>query len=231
MANDRSPGAQDERADQRDTRFPVPRAALVVLAVAIGAVLAGGVAAVPVVATRGTSADPAIEPAATVVTPPAPMRRLRHRDPAVRPPTRIDIPAIGVAAPIDETGLLDDGTMAVPDDFDRTGWFRGLEAPGEVGTAVIVGHLDSYTGPAVFFRIPELGGGEVIIVTRADGSTVRFVVDRVEQYAKAQFPTIAVYAPAGEPSLRILTCGGTFDRRTRHYSDNVVVYARLEEAT
>ena len=147
------------------------------------------------------------------------------------PPVRIDIPNVDVSAPVDALGLNEDGTMEVPEDFARTGWYERLEAPGEVGTAVIVGHVDSHTGPAAFFRIRELESGDEILVTLADGAVVRFVVERTEQYAKDQFPTIAVYGPVDRPTLRLITCGGSFDRNHGHYRDNVVVYASAQEET
>lgn len=198
---------------------------LVLLASAVAAVLLGGVVAAA--APRIGAPDPS-EAAST--PPPAPPREMVRSDSPAVAPIRIDIPAAGVSAAVDEIGLLDDGTMAVPEDFARTGWYGGLEAPGQAGTAVVVGHLDSHTGPAVFFNVPRLRTGDDITITRADNTTVVFVVDRVEQYRKKQFPTIAVYAPTGEPSLRLITCGGKFDRRTRHYSDNIVVYSHLKEA-
>ncbi len=150
---------------------------------------------------------------------------------AVVTPVHVEIPRIGVSAPVDSIGLHDDRTVAVPTTFDRTGWYSGLEAPGQVGTAIIVGHLDSHTGPAVFFRVPELGPGDEILVALADGTSVRFVVERAERYRKQSFPTIAVYGPTDRPTLRLITCGGTFDKKSRHYRDNVVVYATAQEAT
>lgn len=198
------------------------RPVVAALTIAIASVLAGSFSALPSV-----PADSPV-PATATVAPPAPGPIAAGAEPAP-PPVQIDIPHIGVSAPVDEVGLLDDGTMAVPEQFERTGWYGGLEAPGESGTAAIVGHLDSHTGPGVFARLPELRGGEEIIVTRADGSTVTFVVQRTEQYDKDKFPTIAVYSPTAEPSLRLITCGGDYDRRRRHYHDNVVVYAHSQE--
>ena len=152
-------------------------------------------------------------------------------DEALPLPVRVDIPRLGVSAPVDELGLNPDATVAVPSDFERTGWYRGLEVPGEVGTAVIIGHVDSFTGPAVFFRVPELVAGDEILVTRADDSVVRFVVERTERYQKRAFPTDEVYGKAQHPALRLITCGGAFDEDTRSYTDNVVVYASTEEKT
>lgn len=199
------------------------RSAVMLLGLAIALqLIAGATAAVPLARPDIPAATPAV-PAPPVSEPTA--------DPATPVPVRIDIPRLAVSAPVDEIGLAGDGTVAVPEQFDRTGWYSGLETPGQVGTAVIVGHLDSYTGPAVFFKVPQLVAGDEILVSRADNSTVRFVVERTEQYDKRGFPTIAVYAPADRPVLRLITCGGTFDKKRRHYSDNVVVYASAQEAT
>lgn len=142
-----------------------------------------------------------------------------------QPPVGIEIPDLGVSAAVDPVGLNGDGTMEVPTDYGRTGWYKGLEAPGVPGTAVIVGHLDSKKGPAVFYRLRELSAGDTVSVKLADGRTADFVVERTKKYAKDRFPTFEVYAPSSEPALRLITCGGSFDRKSRHYRDNIVVYA------
>jgi len=202
-------------------RRAISRRTISVLAVVIYVQLFAGLAAVPL--TREASALAALDL-------PAPQQeRSVPRRPVVKP-ARIDIPKLGVSAGVDEIGLAENGEIAVPEVFDRTGWYGGLEAPGEIGTAVIVGHLDSYTGPAVFIDVPTLAPGDEINVALADESIVPFIVERVEQYAKDNFPTIAVYAPSGQRSLRLITCGGKFDKKTRHYRDNVVVYANAKEA-
>jgi sortase (surface protein transpeptidase) len=143
------------------------------------------------------------------------------------PPVRIEIPAIGVSAAVIRLGLNRDGSMQVPADFGLTGWFTGGPAPGETGPAVIAGHIDSRTGPAVFYRLRELRAGDRVNVARADGTTVRFAVDSVVRYPKQAFPTEAVFGPAPEPLLRLITCGGTFDRSRDSYRDNIVITARL----
>lgn len=140
-------------------------------------------------------------------------------------PERVRIPAIGVDADIIDLGLNPDQTMQVPTDFAQTGWFQYSPLPGRPGASVIAGHVDSTTGPAVFYRLRELAPGDRIEVEGGDGTVVTFEVDRVEQYAKADFPGHHVYASSGEPELRLITCGGPFDRSTGHYLDNVVVYA------
>jgi hypothetical protein len=153
---------------------------------------------------------------------PAPPPRREHR-PAR--PVRIEIPAIGVRAPVVRLGLNEDRTLEVPTDFGDAGWWSGGPRPGEPGPAVIAGHVDSYTGPAVFFRLPELDPGDTIIVGRRDGSRARFTVRGSEQYPKARFPTARVYGRTTGPTLRLITCGGAFDQSTGHYLDNTVVYA------
>jgi sortase (surface protein transpeptidase) len=142
-------------------------------------------------------------------------------------PVHLGIPAIGVSAAVVRLGLKPDGTLEVPGDFDDTGWFTGGPAPGETGPAVIAGHIDSRSGPAVFYRLRELRPGDEIAVARTDGSSVRFAVDGVAQYPKRAFPTEAVFGPSPDPILRLITCGGTFDRSRGSYRDNVVVTARL----
>jgi Sortase domain len=143
------------------------------------------------------------------------------------PPVRLAIPAIGVATPLVRLGLEADGGMEVPADFGRAGWFTGGPAPGQVGPSVIAGHVDSRTGPAVFHRLRELRPGQAILVERADGSRLRFVVEQTRSYPKAGFPTAAVFGPVPEAALRLITCGGDFDRARGSYRDNLVVFARL----
>jgi hypothetical protein len=152
--------------------------------------------------------------------------------PLVRPPARraarpvrIEIPAIGVHARIIRLGLNPDHTLQVPTNFADTGWWSGGPRPGDPGAAVIAGHVDSYTGPAAFYRIRDLRPRDTIIVDRRDGSRARFTVLGSEQYPKSHFPTARVYGRTARPTLRLITCSGTFDRTTGHYLDNTVVYA------
>ena len=124
-------------------------------------------------------------------------------------------------------GRNHDGTIEVPGDWERAGWYRRGPRPGQAGPAVILGHVDSTSGPAVFSRLGELDVGDEIRIDRADGSVVTFVVDRVERHAKTRFPTDDVYLPTLQPTLRLVTCGGAFDAVSGHYVDNVVVFAAL----
>jgi hypothetical protein len=143
------------------------------------------------------------------------------------PPVRLAIPAIGVATPLVRLGLEADGGMQVPADFGRAGWFTEGPAPGQVGPSVIAGHVDSRSGPAVFYRLRELRPGQAILVERVDGSRLRFVVEQARSYPKEGFPTAAVFGPVPEAALRLITCAGDFDRSRGSYRDNLVVFARL----
>jgi hypothetical protein len=145
---------------------------------------------------------------------------------AVAEPASLAIPAIGVHTPLTRLGLAGDHSMQVPSDYAVAGWYAEGPRPGDDGAAVIVGHLDSYEGPAVFFRLHQLEPGDEARVFRKDGSTATFVVERVEQHPKDAFPTQAVYARTPGPTLRLATCGGSFDERTRSYRDNVIVFLR-----
>jgi sortase (surface protein transpeptidase) len=142
-------------------------------------------------------------------------------------PTQIRIPPIGVDAPIIPLGLRADGRIEVPADYDETGWWVDGPEPGEPGPAVILGHVDSRDGPAVFFDLRLLEPGDPISIDRRDGTTVTYLVERTEQHPKDAFPTNAVYGPTPDPVLRLVTCGGDFDRDRRSYDDNIIVYARL----
>jgi LPXTG-site transpeptidase (sortase) family protein len=144
-------------------------------------------------------------------------------------PVSVRIPAIGVSAPVMRLGKNPDGTAQVPPLADRnlTGWYKYGPAPGQAGPAVILGHVDSATGISVFFHLKDLRRGDRIYVTLADRKVATFAVDGLQKAPKDAFPTAAVYRKGGDPSLRLITCGGPFDKSTRHYLDNIIVYAHL----
>jgi hypothetical protein len=141
-------------------------------------------------------------------------------------PVRLQIAAIGVDSRLMDLGLKADGTMQVPPSGFRAGWYTGMPTPGERGPAIIVGHVD-WKGPGVFYNLHRLKPGELVAVTRKDGSKPVFRVTSVKQFAKDQFPTRAVYGPLDHPGLRLITCGGTFNSQTGHYEDNIVAFADL----
>ncbi|MDQ6714672.1 MAG: class F sortase [Actinomycetota bacterium] len=146
-------------------------------------------------------------------------------------PTGIDIPSIGVhSTHFVDLGVAADGTITVPGTADEVGFYTGGPTPGQLGPAVLAAHVDSKQGPGVFYRLGAVKAGSRIAVRRADGSTTTFVVDKVAIYPKDQFPTEQVYRGSFDRSeLRLVTCGGTFDK-VKHYLDNVVVFAHLETA-
>lgn len=148
-------------------------------------------------------------------------------------PVVVRVPAIDVSSPLHALGLAEDGTLEVPtgERVDQAAWYSGSPTPGEVGPAVIEGHVTGPGGrPSVFFELGSLGPGDRVEVDREDGTTVVFEVYRVERYPKDRFPTVEVYGQTAGPELRLITCGGEFDESTGHHVDNTVVYARVVPA-
>ena len=144
---------------------------------------------------------------------------------AAAPPVGLQIPAIGVRTTLVQLGITRQGTLQVPSSPSVAGWYTGSPRPGEIGSSIIAGHIDSYRGPGVFYRLRELHPGDRIYVRQADGRFAVFQVTAVHQYPKAHFPGAAVYGPVPDAELRLITCGGTFDYATRSYLSNIVVYS------
>lgn len=140
-------------------------------------------------------------------------------------PVRVRIPDIDVDAEVIDLGLNPDGTLEVPEDFDQTGWYTGRSVPGNVGPSVVVGHVDSKTGPEVFYRLRDLEVGHTVEIHRSDGFVALFRVSDTTIFGKDEFPTNRVYGATAEPTLRLVTCGGEFDRSVRSYKGNLIVYA------
>lgn len=170
-----------------------------------------------------TSTQPALGPTRSTEVINFPVGSWRRLPPS--PPVRVEIPAIGVSSSLVRLGLNPDRTMEVPGDFQVAGWFTGAPQPGQLGPAVIAGHVDSRTGPAVFYRLRDLRPGDQIRVVRADRRIVRFKVDSLASYPKQSLPPDAVYGATTTPALRLITCAGSFDRSSRSYRDNLVVSA------
>jgi len=147
------------------------------------------------------------------------------------PPRRITIRAIGVSAPVVALGRNADGTMQVPANTVDAGWFRPGPEPGERGPAVIAGHVDSKSGPGIFYDLGHLRRGNLIRIRRADGSVVRFRVQGLERWPKTSFPVRRVFERTRGSTLRLITCSGSFDSSTGHYTDNTIVYAARVAAT
>ena len=193
--------------------------------VLVGATVAGVVATVAVLAPllSGPAApprppQPQVQPAAELSAP-GPVAPAR--------PVSLEIPALELAGPLAELTRADDGELFPPADPGRAGWYAAGVVPGEIGPAVIGGHVDSRSGPGVFSGLRTLRAGDAVTVVRADGRRVRFAVTSVRTVPKDRFPTEAVYAPTPRPELRLITCGGPFNRAASSYADNVVVDAEL----
>lgn len=145
----------------------------------------------------------------------------------VAPPVRIRIPALGVDSRLVPLGLQGDGSVEVPEKADVAGWFGRGPRPGQDGPAVILGHVDGDRSPGIFFDLAAAVPGTLVRVDRSDGTSVRFSITHVEKVPKTRFPTDPVYAPSLRPTLRLVTCGGTFDHSRRSYRDNVIAFADL----
>jgi len=146
-------------------------------------------------------------------------------------PVQLQVPAIALDVSLSTLGLNLNGTVQVPTDIQQPGWYRLGPSPGQDGSAVILGHVDSYRGPAVFFKLRSLVAGDLVDVTLADGVSAQFKVTSVAQYLKTSFPDQLVYGGQGQSTLQLVTCGGTFDSRTGHYLSNIVVYTSLVTLT
>ena len=198
----------------------VQLAALLLLAVVAGCgQTAGAVSSAP---PADTAATPASGPAAPSAAPATPTVRARNT------PVALDVPAIGVhTTGLVDLGLTAAGAMEVPEGATTAGWFALSPVPGEVGPAVLAAHVNYDKVPGVFARLHEMKVGDAATVTRSDGTTVRFTTYRVERFSKSAFPTGEVYGNTEGPELRLVTCGGDFDRTAHSYRDNVVVFARM----
>ncbi|MFE5545729.1 class F sortase [Streptomyces sp. NPDC056534] len=167
-------------------------------------------------------AAPKAVPSPRSSPPPAPLARSR--------PVTVAVPAITIEAPVLDLGLDGEGRLATPpiENPDVVGWYAKGVTPGERGTAVVVGHRDTRTGPAIFVSLDSLSAGNTVRVARADGKVAVFTVDRVVTYSKTGFPDKEVYGSTGRPELRLLTCGGAFDPG-KGYEANIVVFAHLTD--
>ncbi|GGX57817.1 class F sortase [Streptomyces fructofermentans] len=164
--------------------------------------------------------------------PPAPSRSAAPVTGKVLPrakPTRLRIAKIAVDAPFTDLGIGASGQLDAPpaDDVNLVGWHAAGISPGEAGTALIAGHVDTATAPAVFAGLSELEKGDTFAVERADGRTASFVVDAVETFEKDEFPDRRVYADTSRAEVRLITCAGDYDHSAKDYTENLVVFAHL----
>jgi hypothetical protein len=172
----------------------------------------------PVPSVAAEKAAHSITPARPMMIPLSTLRSI---------PVRLAIPALGMSVPMSILGLNADGSVQVPSGTTQPGWFGLGPAPGQVGSSVVLGHVDSDAGEGIFFELRTLAAGDRVYVTLADGLTPVFAVNSVAMYAKDQFPAQRVYGSHGSSSLQLVTCGGVFDHQTGSYLSNVVVYSSL----
>ena len=216
-----------------------PRVAATTLAIAmgIGALAAFGVASSrnqlpprrPPLASSGHTAR---TPGSTAHTRTPHTKAVRPTPPktvglAPSPPVEISIPAIGVQSSIVDLGQNADRTVEVPSSFHLVGWYKFAVTPGQIGPSVFLGHVDSQSGPGVFYRLGQLRIGDRVVVRRRDGRSVVFAITGVREYSKAAFPSIDVYGNTSTPTIRLVTCGGDFDSASGHYLSNVVAYGEM----
>jgi len=204
--------------------------AIVVLAVVFLIGIATGVAVVA--PDRGSSSPPVRNPigppgASQTAALPAPSDLPTDQGPQLPVGMSVEIPSIGVKSELIGLHIQPDGYLGVPADFGVAGLWTEGAVPGTAGPAIVVGHVNSVKGPAVFSRLNDLRPGATVVIRKADGSALTYAVERSDQYAKSSFPTEVVYGATAGPTLRLITCGGTFDRARREYTDNVVVFAHL----
>lgn len=204
-------------ADRTMAGLSVVRAAIVVLSIA----LLGACAAPPDGATTSTTVAETARATATRSVP---------RGLARSVPTELWIPHIGARSSLIPLGINKDGTVEVPPVAQpmQAGWYSLAPSPGEVGPAVVLGHVDGDHKPGIFYRLHELVPGDHVEISRMDGSVISFAVWKVDRTPKTRFPTEEVYGETAGPELRLITCGGRFDRAAHSYVDNIIVYATLK---
>jgi hypothetical protein len=175
----------------------------------------------------GCSNDPAPAPTPSVSAPGSAVTSSAAAPMTRSTPIRVQIPAIGVNSALMQLGLRGDGSLQVPPAGFPAGWYTGAPTPGERGPAIIAGHVDWGGQPGVFYHLRDVPPDAEVTVTRQDGSAAVFRVTQVNEYPKAQFPTEVVYGDLDHAGLRLITCGGVFDRQAHSYEDNIVVFADL----
>ncbi|WP_103353077.1 class F sortase [Amycolatopsis sp. CA-128772] len=213
------------------TRITTRRGVLITLAIALPAALA------VLALTLGGGPEPSSAqppPAQPVAVAPQPRSESRDAVEALprSEPVSLDIPKIGARSSLVPLGLNPDNTVQVPPVTTplQAGWYTYAPTPGEVGPAVVLGHVDGNHQKGIFFRLKELAAGDRVSIARKDGTTAVFEVTKVHQVPKKDFEAEGVYDDTAGPELRLITCGGVFDRSAHNYVDNIVVYARLVQA-
>ncbi|MFJ4853158.1 class F sortase [Streptomyces sp. NPDC088730] len=221
----RPPSASESGRPRRDRRqHPKRRRLIIATAAVVGGIALGGAGTWALLAP----ATPGVRDVDIGVVPvqPGGDDTPTEASPAA-PPRRIRIASIGLDKALTGLRVQQDGTLAAPGDPADVGWWSDGPRPGDPGAAVFVGHVDSATGPAAFYGLSSLRPGDRITVSRDDHTDLAFTVRALRSYEKDAFPDSQVYATNGPPALRLITCGGTYDRTQGEYLANLVVYATL----
>lgn len=231
------PSARHRRSPWGRHARPCARLALASAIAALLAVVVTGAVLLPGMAsddgasaastTTSASAQPGVYPTDVAPADVSPTDAPPAQPMVKSVPVRLQIPAIGVDSALTGLGLRSDGAMEVPSTGFPAGWYTGAPTPGELGPAVVVGHVDWAGSAGVFYRLRDLKANDEVAITRDDGSRAVFRVSTVKQYPKSKFPTGQVYDDIGFPGLRLVTCGGSFDRQARSYDDNIIAFAEL----
>ncbi|RSM82357.1 class F sortase [Amycolatopsis sp. WAC 01375] len=165
---------------------------------------------------------------------PAAQAAAESTPPVVKPfngtrPTNVRIPKIGAESSLVTVAIGKDGKMSVPSAKTpmQAAWYRLSPVPGDVGPSILLGHVDGNKQPGIFYKLKDVNPGDEVLVDRSDGKSLKFVVEKKDQVPKDQFPEEAVYGNTDKPQLRLITCGGVFDKEEHSYKDNVIVYANL----
>ncbi|MGW4248741.1 class F sortase [Nocardia sp. NPDC004722] len=206
----KTPGASGIR------RSPLGVLAVAVTAIALLAGCSSSSGTTPAAATSAPATTTAVKTAAAITR---------------STPVSFAISSIKATGSLISVGLNTDGSVQVPADYRQAGWYQKGPAPGEEGSAVILGHVDSYKGEGVFFSLKKVRPNDIVDVTRADGKTAHFKVTDVRMYEKTQFPDQLVFGPRGGATLQIVTCGGAFNQTTKSYESNVVVFSSLDSVS
>lgn len=190
----------------------------------VGAVVAALALVLAGCATAEPQAAPPAKPVPSSVPVSVPFKGLR--------PTSVKIPKIGAESSLLAVAVKTDGSISVPSVHTpmQAAWYKLSPVPGDVGPAIVLGHVDGDKKPGIFYKLKDLVPGDEVDVDRSDGRKLKFVVDRVTQVPKDTFPREAVYGNSDKPELRLITCGGAFDHAEHSYQDNIVVYANLADA-
>ncbi|MGD7008277.1 class F sortase [Metabacillus sp. 84] len=191
-----------------------------------------------ILAGCGSAGDEAADLTAPVKSEPKPAASLKFAAASDQPsqseqegivPESIEIPKLGIVTAVEKTGLLEDGSMGVPEKDENTAWYKQGAKPGDYGNAVIAGHVDNKTGPAVFFKLNSLTPGDEVLITDAKGTKLTFIVEQAEAYPYDDAPIQQIFGPSDRKGLNLITCTGIYDQSKRTHLERLVVYTVLKD--